>query len=623
MKLLAQMLIPITAISFAGCGNNASTANSKDSTEAITESAVATDQIAVNPLKDCFFGDLHLHSSYSADAFAMGARMTPEDAYNWAEGKTLNFMGKQIQRKAPLDFLALTDHGEYLGIMPEAADPKGQLSETDWGKGLTDPDPKAKNELFRKLVQTAAANKRIDEFEKPELIKSVWDRYTAVADANNTPGKFTAFVAYEWTSAPGNQNMHRCIIFKGKGPEIPFTTFDSQDPEMLWDYLDHERSLGHDVIAIPHNGNISNGLMFDAAKTYAGGPITYAYAKRRMVNEPLFEMIQEKGASETHPKLSPNDEFANFEIYRFMLGTSRLTTKSPHFETGSYIRQAYGKGQEINEKIGANPFKFGIEAGTDNHAGMSSTEEFNFQGQNGITINNHLEALETKGDGAPDVYTTPGGLTGVWAESNTRESIFDALQHKETFGTSGVRIKVRFFASWNFSENLTSKDGWVKEAYASGVPMGSDLLPSSVGKVPTFAIQAIKDPESGNLDRVQVIKVSTKNGKSTEKVIDVLWSGDRKPDLKTGKLPPVGNTVDITKATYTNTIGAAELTGTWTDKDFDPAAQVTYYVRVLEIPTPRWSAYWALKEGVKLDPAIPAFIQERAWTSPVWYTPAK
>ncbi len=622
MKVPGHLVIAVVALSLAGCANNAGNETSKDSKATVKDSAT-TEQVAANPLKDCFFGDLHLHSSYSVDAFAMGARMTPEDAYHWAEGKPLTFLGKQIQRKAPLDFLALTDHGEYLGIMPEAADPKGQLSETEWGKALIDTNPSAKTALFRKIVQTAAANKRITEFEKPELIKSVWNNYTAIADANNIPGKFTAFVAYEWTSAPGNQNMHRCIIFKGKGPEIPFTTLDSQDPEMLWDYLDHERSLGHEVVAIPHNGNISNGLMFDAAKTFAGKPIDKAYAQRRMANEPLFEMIQEKGASETHPKLSPNDEFANFEIYRFMLGSSLLTTRIPKFETGSYIRQAYGKGQEINEKIGANPFKFGIEAGTDNHAGMSSTEEFNFQGQNGITINDRLEALQTKGDGAPDAFTTPGGLTGVWAESNTREAIFSAFQRKETFGTSGGRIKVRFFAGWDFPKDLTSKEGWVKQAYASGVPMGSDLLPSLNSKVPTFAIHAIKDPESGNLDRAQIIKVITKNGKSIEKVIDVLWSGDRKRDTKTGKVPAVGNTVDGSKATYTNTIGAAELIGTWTDNGFDPSAQVTYYVRVLEIPTPRWSTYWAHQEGIKLNPDLPVFIQERAWTSPVWYVPAK
>jgi hypothetical protein len=577
---------------------------------------VIQDEISFNKEKECFFGDLHLHSSFSADAFALGTTITPDDAHDWAEGKTLEYFGKKIQRKAPLDFLALTDHAEYLGVIPEAAKKDGQMAGTDWNRSLNDPDPKSKLALFRSLIQMAAANKRIPEFEKPELLRSVWQRYAAVAEAHNKPGKFTSFIAFEWTSAPGNQNLHRCVIFKDKGPILPFTSLDSQDPEELWNYLDNQRSNGLEVVAIPHNGNISNGLMFDTEKTYAGAPITKAYAERRTANEPLFEMAQEKGSSETHPLLSPSDEFADFETYNFMLGSYTIAK----FRKGSYVRQAYGTGQQLEEKIGANPFKFGIEGGTDNHAGMSSTEEFNYQGGNG-RVTSHASVSNT-GDGTP-IYNSPGGLTGVWAESNTRASIFEAFKRKETFGTSGGRIKVRFFAGWNYEQDLYKKEGWIKEAYANGVAMGSDLPAGKSGQKPVLLIQAIKDPESGNLDRVQVIKITTKGGRSTEQVIDVLWSGDRIKDPKTGKVPSVGNTVDLKTATYQNTIGVAALTGTWTDNDFDPTARVCYYIRVIEIPTPRWSTYWSAETNQGLNPKMPAIIRERAWTSPIWYTPAK
>ncbi|RPH44486.1 MAG: DUF3604 domain-containing protein [Burkholderiales bacterium] len=569
---------------------------------------------APNPDRSAYFGDLHLHSSWSADAFALATRLSPEDAHRWARGDTLQYRGNAIRRKAPLDFLALTDHSEYLGVIPEAADPNGAFAGTDWNRQLNDPNPMARFALFRKLVQMAGANQRIDEFEDPKMLRSVWQRYAAVADRFDDPGRFTAFVAFEWTSAPGNLNLHRCVIFRGAGPALPFTSLDSQDPEKLWNWLDLERAQGRPVIAIPHNGNISGGRMFDAQKTASGAPITRAWAERRMANEPLFEMVQEKGSSDTHPTLSPNDEFADFETYNFLLGTRTVG----EFRTGSYLRQAYGVGQEIAERIGANPFRYGIEAGTDNHAGMSSTEEFNFQGPHG-NVGDRRAAVQSTADDAP-VFNSPGGLTGVWAEENTRAALFDAMQRKETFGTSGVRIRVRFFGGWSLPSDLTSRPDWVRQAYASGVPMGGDLPARPAGaKAPTFAIHAVKDPDSGNLDRVQVIKVSTRDGRSTEQVFDALWSGARRPDPKTGKLPDVGSTVDVARASYTNTIGSVELIGTWTDPSFDEKAQATYYLRVLEIPTPRWSTHWAVESGVTPPPNVPATLRERAWTSPIWY----
>jgi len=570
-----------------------------------------------NPERNAYFGDLHLHSSYSADAFALGTRLDPDTAHKWAKGEEVEYLGQKIRRKAALDFLALTDHAEYLGVIPEAADPKGVLAGSSWTAALNNPDPAARFALFRKLVAMADANERIEEFEKPELLLSLWKRYSAVADAHNAPGKFTAFVAYEWTSAPGNQNLHRCVIFKGKGPQLPFSSLDSLDPEALWTYLEKQRELGLDVIAIPHNGNISNGLMFDGEKTNAGAPITRAYAERRMRNEPLFEIVQEKGSSDTHPSLSPRDEFADFETYTMLLGQG----PPAKIAKGSYLRQAYGVGQQISERIGVNPFKYGIEAGTDNHAGMSSTEEFNFQGPNG-RITDRAAAIQAVSDGTP-VFNSPGGLTGVWAEQNTRDALFSALQRKETYGTSGVRMKLRFFGGWDFDAALLKQQDWVKQAYQRGVPMGGDLPARGQAKAPTFVVHAVKDPDSGNLDRIQIVKVSTKAGKSTERVVDVVWSGERKPDPKTGKLPAVGSTVDLAKASYTNTIGATELMGTWTDKDFDPAAQVTYYARALEIPTPRWSTRWAVEVKLPPNPKVPTTLQERAWSSPIWYAPER
>ncbi len=451
------------------------------------------------------------------------------------------------------------------------------------------------------------------------MLRSAWQTYSAAADKYYKPGKFTTFVGFEWTSMPQAQNLHRCVIFAGKGPDIPYTAFESVDPEDLWRYLEAQRKQGLAVIAVPHNGNVSNGLMF-STRDMSGKPLTRDYAERRMLNEPLAEIIQAKGQSDTSPSLSPTDEFADFEIWKYKLDGSGIANSA----TGSYIRQAYGVGQELQEKIGANPFKYGIEAGTDFHSGIDSTEPNNYAGSHGNQDNDPRAVVTATKSvvGEPPTALSSGGLTGVWAEENTRESIFAAFKRKETFGTSGTLIKVRMFAGWNYPKDMTKQADWVKAAYDGGVPMGGDLTPKPGAAAPTFVVEAIKDPDSGNLDRVQIIKIATKNGKSKETIYEVAWSGDRKPDPKTGKVPAVGNTVDVKTATYTNSIGATELIGEWTDPSFDPAAHVTYYARVLEIPTPRWSTYWAAKLNLPPNPNVPATVQQRAWTSPVWYTPA-
>ena len=621
MRRLAIVLLPAALVVMGACQKREAPAASADAGTATTTAAAPAAAVpAANPLKNAYFGDLHLHTGYSMDAFAMSVRTTPEDSYRYAMGETVEYMGKPQKRRAPLDFLAVTDHAEYLGVVRDTIDPNGPFAKSEWYTAMTSSDPAVSAASFKKLIGSTIVNKPLPEFSDPKVLRSAWEKYEAIADQYNKPGQFTAFVGFEWTSAPEAQNLHRCVIFADKGPVIPYTAFESVDPEDLWRYLEQQRKLGLEVIAVPHNGNASNGLMF-SVRDMSGKPLTRDYAERRMANEPLAEIIQGKGQSDTSLSLSPNDEFANFEMWTYLIGTD-IKAKSA---TGSYMRQAYGVGQELQEKLGVNPFKYGIEAGTDFHSGISSTEASNYPGSHGNQDSDPKAVISatTSIGGEPPTTIGSGGLTGVWAEENTRKALFAAMKRKETFGTSGVRVKVRMFAGWDYPKDMTQKADWVKAAYDGGVPMGGDLPAHNGAGAPTFAVHALKDPNSGNLDRIQIVKIATKNGKSEEKVVDVVWSGDRKPDAKTGKVPAVGNTVDVKTATYTNSIGATELVGEWTDPAFDPAASATYYARVLEIPTPRWSTYWAAKLELPPNPNVAATVQQRAWTSPIWYTPPK
>ncbi len=615
---LAYLVSAGLLFSLAACTNK----SSKLTPEATSQSA--SNRRPANPLRNAYFGDTHLHTGLSFDAYILRTNTRPNDSYAYAKGQPVNYLGKTEQRKVPLDFLAVTDHAEYLGALPMTADPNSPLSKTDWAK-INDNDPAVSAAAFKKIITGVLSGRADAQLNDPAYSKAAWQQVIDAAEKNYEPGKFTTFIGFEWTSAPlaegkKPQNLHRCIIFRGsKVPPAVYSAFDSPDPELLWTYLENARKTGDDVIAIPHNGNASNGLMFDT-KTLTGKPITRDYAERRMANEPLVEIAQGKGQSETHPLLSPNDEFARFELWETLVGSPARA----NFKTGSYVRQAYGVGQELQEKIGANPFKYGVEAATDFHSGISSTEEDNYPGSHGNQDNDPKLVLSQRESigGEPPITVGVEGLTGAWAEENTRESIFAAFKRKETFGTSGNRIQVRFFGSWNYPADLIKQSNWVKAAYVGGVPMGSDLPAGASGaKGPVFAVWALKDPRMGNLDRIQIIKVWTKNGNSHEKIFDVAWSGDRKPDPKTGKVPAVGNTVDLKTATFTNTIGATELSGVWTDPEFDPQSYATYYARVLEIPTPRWSTIWAVKYNLPLNDKMGNTIQERAWTSPIWYSP--
>ena len=583
-----------------------------------------------NPLNNVYFGEQHLHTVNSPDAFAMGTRNTQEDAYNFAQGKAIkkNTSGKMVQKKTPYDWVAVTDHAEYMGVFPQFLDPNSEVMKKAKDNPIVQMiltgDAKKGDEAFAKLAVTLTERQPDPDFNDPAVIKSVWKKYVDMANKHNDPGKFTTLIAFEWTSIPVNQNLHRNVFFRDdEGPMVPFSAFDSDRPEDLWTYLETQRSMGHPNFAIPHNGNLSNGLMF-APRNSAGLPIDAQYAKRRALNEPLTEIVQVKGQSDTHPSLSPNDEFASFEIqYRNLIGTNPPVRSRVEY---GYVRQALTNGVGYQEYLGVNPFKYGIVSGADAHTAFSDNEEFNYTGAHGAVDSSPEKRLsgakQTAGEAAVN-FGSPGA-TGVWAPENSREAIFDAMQRKETYGTSGPLIRLRFFGGWKYEQGLDKDEDFVAKAYKNGVPMGGDLprMPKNA-KAPTFAVWALKDPESGNLDRVQIVKGWYQKGYPQEKVYDVALSDNRKVDPKTGKVPPVGNTVNIKEATYTNDIGDTQLSTVWTDPDFKPEQHAVYYVRVLEIPTPRWSTYDAKALGVEPPEEVAATIQERAWSSPIWYTPDK
>ncbi|HET7002296.1 MAG TPA: DUF3604 domain-containing protein, partial [Puia sp.] len=529
-------------------------------------------------------------------------------------------MGLKMQRKQALDFTCLTDHAEYLGINQLLIDTSNPLSKSPIGKLVNDRNKDSAYKAYQMFIQSLTEVKPIEYLNDPKLIAQNWKFEIDVANKHNKPGKYTTIHSYEWTALPGFANLHRNVFFRGdKLPEVIYSSLSSVKPEDLWTWMESQRKTGIDVFAISHNGNISNGLMYSLKDSY-GNPLNLAYAERRMMNEPLTEMMQTKGQSETHPILSPNDEFAGYELCLNLLNSHKAV---PSKISGGYVREALGHGLEFMQSIGANPFKMGVVGGTDMHSGMNATEEYNFPGSHGALDNTSEKRINGYlGVGTRVLVESAAALTGVWAEENTRDAIFDALKRKEVFCTSGQLMKIRLFGGWDFDANTMKNDGWVKTAYTKGVPMGGDLPVAGTAKAPTFIMQAIKDPNSGNLDRIQVIKVSLKGGKYFEKIYNAVWSGDRKPDAK-GNLPAVGNTVDVKNASYTNTIGSAELSGFWTDPDFDASVPSCYYIRVLEIPVPRWSTYDAKALGVDVPKGIPASIQERAWSSAIWYTPTK
>jgi hypothetical protein len=591
--------------------------------------AAARDQnvlpgIAVNEEREAYYGDLHLHTSYSLDAlYSFAPQVDPDGAYRFARGEPGRYFNEQVARTSPrLDFLAVTDHAEFMGVLNALDDAGSALSRSKLAEGLRNRDPEA----FNELGGWPSKAKPLPGVDTQALMRSAWQRTIEAANRHYEPGKFTTFIGYEWTATPGGHHLHRNVIFSGDKAPNPFTSADSIKPEDLWQFLEKIRREGFEALAIPHNPNVSDGQAFDWVDS-DGRTIDRLYAGRRAANEPLVEIVQNKGQSEIHPLLAPNDELAGFELLD--LANNKID--------GGYVRDALGRGLAIAQRNGGvNPFKYGFVGGTDFHNGLSESAESAYAGlQVAIDpakripdVNEWLGFLGVKHPIWLEHLRNnlfkygSGALTGVWAEQNTRESIHAALRRKETFATSGTRLKFRFFGGWYFDDALFRNARWVDAAYRSGVPMGGDLSPSPTGKaVPQFAIWAVKDPKGANLDRVQVVKVWLQDGKHVEKVHDVALSGARKVDPNTGRAPPIESTVNLEDASYANTIGAAELATIWQDPQFNPRVPALYYLRVIEIPTLRWSTIIAVKRAQPRPPGVPATVQERGWSSPIWYAP--
>lgn len=580
-----------------------------------------------------YFGDEHVHTGWSADAGGTGTTLGPEEALRFARGEeVVATTGQPVQLAAPLDWVAVSDHSDGMGVIFEIKGGNPELMADPTLKRWHDMFAGGSGEAMKATMEliSAQANKALPQaIMDPKFAQNVWLKNTALAEKYNEPGRFTAFIAYEWTSnAGGGDNLHRNVIYrdgKDKADKVlPYTTFQSENPEDLWKWMtEWEKTTGGKLLAIPHNGNLSNGRMFALTK-FDGSPMTREWAEERQRWEPLFETIQYKGQSESHPSLSPADEFAvNYELWD--RGNLMLQPKKPGMIQHEYLREALKNGLKVEQDLGANPFKYGMAAGTDTHNALTAAEEDNFFAKfpsSEPRPDRWSESAMKQGERVVKGWEmTAAGYTAVWATGNTRAELWDAMKRRETYATSGPRIVVRFFGGYDFTKADVSRSPAIA-GYAKGVPMGGALAAAPAGKAPTFLIAALKDPRTGNLDRIQVIKGWVDaSGKPQEKIYDVVWSGNRKPDPKTGKLPPVGNTVDVAHATWTNTIGAPELITVWKDPSFNPKQRAFYYARVLEIPTPRWTAYDAAYFKVKMDPNVPMITQERAFTSPIWYAP--
>lgn len=587
------------------------------------------------------FGDTHLHTSYSMDAGAFGARLGPREAYRFARGEQLTSnTGLPVKLARPLDFLVVADHSDGMGFFPQLSGGGPDI--------MADPQSRKWNEMIHSGNGAEAALDIIRTFSAGKMPKSVfpvpgtkayrgaWQETIKAAEEANDPGRFTAFIGYEWT-AGGANNLHRNVIFRDGGDKAskvePYTTIPplgSGKPSDLWKWMAaYEEKTGGNVLAIAHNGNVSNGKMFPTVEEY-GRKVDRKYAEERMQWERLYEVTQTKGDGEAHPYLSPNDEFANFEKWdKGNLDGSAVKTKEMlEFE---YARSALKNGLLLEQKMGANPYKFGMIGSSDAHNGLAAMEEENFFGktapQEPSPERMHKVFVQDPKSGVKimDWEVSSSGYAAVWATENTREAIFDAMSRRETYATTGPRMAVRFFGGWEFEAKDAKNRIPAHLGYTKGVPMGGDLRDAPKGKAPTFLVAALKDPIGANLDRIQVVKgwLNAK-GELHEKIYDVVWGdADKRKPGADGKIPSVGSTVDVENATWTNTIGDPELITVWKDPDFDPSLRAFYYARVLEIPTPRWTAYDAKRFGIKPLPGTTMSLQERAYTSPIWYTPAK
>ena len=572
-----------------------------------------------NSQGNLYWGDLHIHTSFSTDAWTMGVRATPDDAYTFSRGGEIEHAGGYgIKLKRPLDFAAVTDHSEYLGLL-RATDPDNlPLSKRSFKERMQN-DGKLSNTIAFLRVTLGFNLRNVDQDGWQIHTRDAWQDTIEAAGRHNLPGVFTAFVAYEWSSMPNERNLHRNVVYRDTNvPETPYSSLDSSDPRDLWRELQRQRAAGKQVFAIPHNGNASDGRMYDSVM-YDGSPMNATYAEIRMKNEPISEIYQVKGSSETHPQLSPGDNFADFEIVDKKLARDGSFSQPE----GSYIRDALRTGMEMSHAEGFNPYRFGVIGSSDGHNASSPVEEDNYHGKLPLLDGSAATRLKTNSYLPDDLpggkIWNAAGLAAVWAPENTRASLFDAMVRKETYATSGPRIAVRMFGGWGYEPDIFQQEDWIATAQGAGVPMGGELNPPRGDLAPSFAVWAIRDPDSGNLDRIQIIKGwLDRDGKSHERIFDAAWSGEREPDAR-GILPAVGNTVDVDSATYSNSIGAEQLSTVWTDPEFDPDQEAFYYARVIEIPTPRWSTYDARTLG--MEAPEPTSLQERAVTSAIWYNP--
>lgn len=585
-----------------------------------------------------YFGDTHLHTALSPDAGLAGTKLGLDEAYRFARGETVTSnSGQQAALKRPLDFLVVADHAENLGLAQGLADSNPELLKSPLGQQLNEMLKAGQGrEAFYLLVQKMAKGPEA-KISNETFMRNVWQYNTEVAERYNNPGKFTALIGYEWTSQPGGGNLHRVVVFRDNkalaDQVLPFSNFDSEDVEDLWAFMNYyEENTGGRVLAIPHNGNLSSGTMFLPRHQKTGEPIDADYARMRHRFEPLIEVTQAKGTGETHPLLSPEDEFAGFNIvdHTNLGGTKPITPDMYPYE---YARAALKQGLQLEQELGVNPFKFGMIGSTDSHSSLPSTAEDNWWGK--------APALEPSPERWKDVLIKSSkdasldltalqlgasGLAGVWASGNTRTALWDAMARKEVFGTSGTRLTVRVYGGYDYTgEELKAAD-WAKQVCANGVPMGGDLMAASEGQIPSLLVQARKDPDGANLDRIQVVKGwLDADGETHEQVFDVSWSDpDQRMRGADGKVPSVGSSVNEREATYTNTIGAPTLTGYWKDPAFDPSQKAFYYVRVMEIPTPTWLAYDRKNYNLydEMPATAPYISQERAYTSPIWYNPS-
>ncbi|MEK9824073.1 MAG: DUF3604 domain-containing protein [Gammaproteobacteria bacterium] len=645
MRRLLNPLLVVLLLSACSAPEKEGKTTPETAQKAASEALTYPLETERNALRNAYFGDTHIHTRYSFDAYLMGTRATPDDAYAFAKGDMLQHpSGFEMKMKKPLDFLSVTDHAFYLGAMREAAEGSGPLSELELGRvARSIKDPADSRAAFAAALGyvVSSQDREVDILDDKEVARSAWQDIIESAERHNDPGNFTTFIGYEYTAGgPEFENLHRNVIFRGsRVPDLPYSRLESLNPEDLWAWMDKQREDGIESLAIPHNSNGSNGWMFQMTK-FDGSPQDAAYAEQRMRNEPIVENSQVKGTSDTHPLLSPNDEWADYEIMPLRIA-SNLTSQAP----GSYVRDAYLRGLELEEKEGFNPYRFGVIGASDTHNAAGSFEEDNYWSKTGITdiepsqrgsvpiAAEQSEATEDDPLGAAPVAAPDGrvyanaaaqfwsasGLAGVWAESNTREDIYTAFRRKETFSTSGPHIKVRFFGSTKFDSSMLEANDAVAQAYDRGVTMGGDLSRSD--EAPTFFAWAAQDPDTVALQRLQIIKGWRADGEAKEMVYDIACSDGGAVDPETHRCPDNGAGVDLSTCAATPDKGAPELRTLWQDPDFDPEQRAFYYVRVLENPKCRWSTWDAIRAGIEPRVDMEATIQDRAWSSPIWYHP--